>query len=32
MLVSTDIPRWVVGLAAVIAGLIVGFTVFRKPQ
>lgn len=25
MLVSTEIPRWVIGLASVITGLIVGF-------
>lgn len=31
MLVSTDIPKWVVGVAAVITGLIIGFGYFRKP-
>jgi len=33
MLVSTSIPGWVVGLAAVITGLIVGFVGLKKtPQ
>ena len=31
LLVSTSLPGWVVGLAAVIAGLIVGFYGVRKP-
>lgn len=29
-LVSTDLPKWVVGLAAVITGLVVGFAALRK--
>jgi len=30
MLVNTSIPGWVVGLAAVITGLIVGFSGWKK--
>lgn len=29
-LVSTEIPRWIVPLGAIITGLIIGFGVFRR--
>lgn len=30
-LVSTKVPEWIVPLTAIIIGLIIGFSVFRKP-
>lgn len=30
MLIDTEIPKWVVGAAAVVTGFIVGFGHFRK--
>lgn len=32
MLVDTEIPKWVVGLAAVITGVIVGLSAFLPPR